>query len=73
LEGPKHQQLLWWELFPEEHWETLREDSSMNFLITPEGELVVNSTMDEVEQEVAGWFIDELILLGALLLTEGHL
>jgi hypothetical protein len=45
----------------------------MNFLITPEGELVLNSVMDEIEQEAAGRFIDELIALGILLPAQGPL
>jgi hypothetical protein len=72
VEGPKHLQLLWWE-FPKEHWEPLCEGSSRHFLVTPEGELVLNSAMDDMEQEAAGRFIDELILLGVLLPAEGCL
>jgi hypothetical protein len=45
----------------------------MNFLISQEGELVLNSVMDDVEQEAAGRSIDELISLGVLLLATGPL
>ena len=64
--GPQRLQLLWWE-FPPEHWEALREGSSMNFLITPEGGLELNAAMDPDERIVAGKFGGELIKLGALL------
>jgi hypothetical protein len=56
--GPQQLQLLWWE-FPEEHWEPLREGCSMNFLISPEGELQMNSMMDEAGKATAGKFVDE--------------
>jgi hypothetical protein len=71
-EGPKWLQLLWWE-FPEEHHEALREGCRMNFLITPEGELQLNSKMDEAERIVAGKFVDELKSLGILAKAEGPL
>jgi hypothetical protein len=64
-EGPQQLQLLWWE-FPREHCEGLREGSSMNFLISPHGELEMNSNMTPEEAEAAGRFIDELKSLGAL-------
>ena len=70
--GPKRLQLLWWE-FPPEHWEALREGSSMNFLITPEGALELNANMDAEERAVAGRFVDELIKLGVLLRAVGRL
>ena len=38
----------------------------MNFLTEPDGDLILNSDMDEVEREAAGWFVDELKKLGAL-------
>jgi len=71
-EGPKRLQLLWWE-FPKEHHEGLREGFRMNFLITPEGELQLNSVMDEVERAAAGKFVDELELLGVLGEAKGEL
>jgi hypothetical protein len=71
-EGPQCLQLLWWE-FPPEHWEDLREGSSMNFLIEPTGELVLNATMDELELEAAGKFVDQLMALGVLQAAEGEL
>jgi hypothetical protein len=71
-EGPQQLQLLWWE-FPEEHWEPLREGCSMNFLISPEGELQMNSIMDEAGQAIAGKFVDELVTLGVLLPASGEL
>jgi hypothetical protein len=71
-EGPKCLQLLWWE-FPPEHWSDLREGSSMNFLISPSGELVLNSEMDELELVAAGKFVDQLMALGTLQPAEGEL
>ena len=71
-EGPKFLQLLWWE-FPEEHWESLRCGSSMNFLIKPTGELKPNSFMEEEDKAIAGKFVDELKGLGALRKAEGEL
>ena len=70
--GPQQLQLLWWE-FPEEHWEPLREGCSMNFLISPEGELQMNSKMDEAGKAIAGKFVDELVKLGVLLPADGKL
>jgi hypothetical protein len=71
-EGPKQLQLLWWE-FPKEHWEPLREGCSMNFLITPSGELQLISMMEEEGQITAGKFVDELVKLGVLLPAQGEL
>jgi hypothetical protein len=71
-EGPKCLQLLWWE-FPAEHWEDLREGSSMNFLIEPTGQLVLNAEMDDVELSAAGKFVDQLMALGVLQPAEGKL
>jgi hypothetical protein len=70
--GPKRLQLLWWE-FPREHWEALREGSSMNFPITPGGELELNANMDAEEREVAARVVDELKKLGVLLPAKGKL
>ena len=67
-QGIKYLQLLWWE-FPPEHWENLRLGSSMNFLITLGGELELNSLSDDIDIEVAGKFVDELMSLGVLLLA----
>jgi hypothetical protein len=64
-EGPKQLQLLWWE-FPKEHHKGLQQGFKMNFLITPGGELQLNSVMDDVERAAAGKFVDELELLGVL-------
>jgi hypothetical protein len=41
----------------------------MNFLITPGGELELNSLSDDIDIEVAGKFVDELMSLGVLLLA----
>jgi hypothetical protein len=71
-EGPKCLQLLWWE-FPKEHHEALREGCKMNFLITPGGELQLNSEMDAEERVVAGKFVDELKGLGILARASGAL
>jgi hypothetical protein len=64
-DGPKCLQLLWWE-FPLKHWEDLRGGSSMNFLIEPSGELVLNAEMDEIELAAAGKCVDQLMSLGVL-------
>ena len=49
--GPEQLQLLWWE-FPNEHWGPLCEGCSMNFLISPEGKLQMNSKMDEAGKKL---------------------
>jgi hypothetical protein len=36
----------------------------MNFLIEPNGELVLNSEMDKIELTAAGKFVDQLVSLG---------
>jgi hypothetical protein len=41
-------QLIWWE-FPSESWVAIREGSSMNFIITPEGEIKPNAALNEEE------------------------
>ena len=64
-DGPKRLQLLWWE-FPREHQEAVRCGSSMNFLILPDGELVLNTKMEGPQLEVAAKFVDQLIELGVL-------
>lgn len=64
-EGPKRLQLLWWE-FPPEHQEAVRCGSSMNFLIHPSGDLVLNNDMDDKQLEVAAKFVDQLVALGVL-------
>jgi hypothetical protein len=64
--------LLWWE-FPKEHHEGFREGFRMNFLITPAGELQMNSEMDDLEKTVAGKFVDELESLGILAEAKGEL
>ena len=45
----------------------------MNFLVTPSGELELNSLTDELDIQVAGQFVDQLMDLGVLLLAEGPL
>jgi hypothetical protein len=64
-EGAQHLQILWWE-FPEQHWESLRIGSSMNFLKQPSEEILPNSDMDEDQLSTASDFFDELVSLGAL-------
>ena len=64
-EGPTHLVVLWWE-WPPEHWTALREGSSMNFLLTPEGGITKNSPMTPEQLETAILFVDELIRLGVL-------
>jgi hypothetical protein len=70
--GPQRLQLLWWE-FPSEHWESLREGCSANFLITPGGELQLNLDMMDKECQLAGLFVDELVKLGTLQLATEEL
>ena len=65
--GPQQLQLLCWE-FLEEHWEPLRcKGCSMNFLISPEGELQMNSKMDEAGKAIARKSVDKPVKLGLLL------
>jgi hypothetical protein len=64
-EGPQRLQLLWWE-FPPEHWKALREGCRLGFLIRPQGEVMSNGAMTEVDRKVAGTFVDELQKLGVL-------
>lgn len=61
----KQLQLLWWE-FPREHWRALREGSRLGFLQTPPAVLHDNSDMDEEQLRIAGEFVDELLLIGAI-------
>jgi hypothetical protein len=69
--GPQRSQLLWWE-FPLEHQAAVRVGSSLNFLITPSGELRPNGNVDDPEQlAVAIKFIDGLVRLGVLVLEIG--
>lgn len=63
---PTKLQLLWWE-FPREHWDALREGSSMNFLVPPASVIHPNADMTTEQAEVAGKFVDELIDLGIAL------
>jgi hypothetical protein len=62
---PHHLQILWW-MFPSEHWDDLREGSSMNFLAEPRHELTPNSEMEEEQIVIAEEFLDELVDLGVL-------
>jgi hypothetical protein len=62
---PHHLQILWW-MFPLEHWDNLRNGSSMNFLAEPPHELTPNSEMDKEQIAIAEEFLDELIDLGVL-------
>jgi hypothetical protein len=64
--GPQTLQLIWWE-FPPESWEAIREGSSMNFLVTPTGEIKPNAPFNEDELPVAIRFFDELIALEVLI------
>lgn len=63
--APTHLQILWWE-FPREHWDDLREGSSMNFLLPPPAIIHPNGEMTPDQQEVAARFVDELIELGVI-------
>ena len=64
-EGPKRLQLLWWE-FPREHQDAVRCGSSMNFMILPTGDLVLNNDLEGEQLTVAAKFVDQLIDLGVL-------
>ena len=68
---PTTLQLLWWE-FPPEHWQDVREGSSMNFLRVPEPGLTPNGLMDGAQLQTAGEFVDELISLGVLCLSPSY-
>ena len=63
--NPSRLQLLWWE-FPSEHWDALREGSSMNFMAPPPAGLTPNGEMDDEQRSVAGAFVDELIDLAVV-------
>jgi hypothetical protein len=58
-------QILWWE-FPQEHWDALREGSSMNFLKPPVARMNPNSPMDDEQLQVAAQFVDELLDIDAI-------
>ena len=60
---PTRPRILWWE-FPQEHWEPLREGSSMYFLKEPSRVIHPNSPMDDDARAKAAEFLDELIDLG---------
>lgn len=62
---PKELQILWWE-FPPEHWNDLREGSSMNFLAPPPAGLTPNGEMNDEQRLIAGEFVDELLALKVL-------
>jgi hypothetical protein len=53
-------------MFPPEHWDDLRDGSSMNFLVEPRHELTPNSDMEEEQIVIAEEFLDELVALGVL-------
>ena len=55
---PTTLQLLWWE-FPPEHWQDIREGSSMNFLRIPEPGLKPNGVLGGDQLQIAGEFVDE--------------
>jgi hypothetical protein len=50
-----------------QHWDNIREGSSMNFLVEPMRELTPNSVMDEEQIVIAQEFLDELASLGVLI------
>jgi hypothetical protein len=62
---PKELQILWWE-FPPEHWNDLRDGSSMNFLQPPPAGLTPNGDMTDEQRQIAGEFVDELVALRVL-------
>jgi hypothetical protein len=51
---------------PFEHWDGLRDDSSMNFLCEPRHKLTPNSDMEEEQIVIAEELLDELVGLGVL-------
>jgi hypothetical protein len=51
----------------------LDQVSSMNVLITLDGELELNSMHDDLDTTVTTKFVDELVSLGILLPAEGEL
>jgi hypothetical protein len=71
-DGPKILQLIWWE-FPPESWIAIREGSSMNFMVTPGGELKPNASITEEERMVTCKFVDKLIRLKVLIPAVGKL
>lgn len=62
---PKELQIVWWE-FPRDHWDDLREGSSMNFLAPPTSQMSPNGEMTDEQQVIAGEFVDELVSLNVL-------
>ena len=54
-------------MFPKQHWDDIREGSSMNFLAEPRRELTPNSAMDEEQIVIAEEFLNELVTLGVLI------
>jgi hypothetical protein len=62
---PKQLQILWW-MFPAEHWEGLRNGTSMNFLTEPAARIHPNAAMTDEQRGVGGAFVDELISLDAV-------
>jgi hypothetical protein len=54
-------------MFPPEHWDALREGSSMNFMHQPRCEITPNSPMDEEQIAIAEEFLDELVSLGTFI------
>ena len=63
--------ILWWE-FPREHWDSLREGSSMNYITPPTPGIHDNSVMNDDQRATACTFVDELIELGVLVPPEEH-
>lgn len=62
---PKELQIVWWE-FPSDHWDDLREGSSMNFLSPPPSGLIPNGMITDEQGRIAGEFVDELVALKVL-------
>lgn len=61
----KRPRILWWE-FPPEHWDSLREGSSMHYLCSPKQYIHENSAMTSEQTAIASDFVDELVDLGIL-------
>jgi hypothetical protein len=68
---PTSLQLLWWE-FPREHWDALRDGSSMNFLVPPVATLHPNAEMTPEQAKIAGEFVDELVDLNVAIRPQGQ-
>jgi hypothetical protein len=65
--GPtlKKLQLLWWE-WPPEHWDGIRDGSSMHFMVDPVPDIKANAAMTPEQLPIAIEFVEELEAIRAL-------